>query len=101
MKKTRTSTARSTAFVEAAKSKSSETSTIKDSNDEDLIPSGSIITRVVARHVIDSSDPNQQHRRSSALKRDREPPDRSSAMERCLHDRSRPKRMRRADVDLQ
>jgi hypothetical protein len=41
--KTRTSTARSTAFVGAAKSQSGEMSTIKDSNDEDLIPSGSAI----------------------------------------------------------
>ena len=100
MKKTRTSTARSKAFVEAAKLQSGEMSTIKDSNDEDLIPSRSTIARVVARHVNDSSDSNQQHCHSSAFKRDRGPPDRSSAMERCLHDRSGPKRMRRADVDL-
>ena len=37
MKKTRTSTARSKAFVEAAKLQSGEMSTIKDSNDEDPI----------------------------------------------------------------
>jgi len=95
MKKTRTSTARSKAFVEAAKSQSGGISTIKDSNDEDLISSGSTIARAVARHVNDSSGSNQQHRRSSAFKRDRGPPDRSSTMERCLHDGSRPKRMRR------
>jgi hypothetical protein len=91
---------KSKAFVETAKSQSGEMSTIKDSTDEDLLPSGSTIARVVARHVNDSSDPNQQHRRSSAFKRDRGSPDRSSAMERCLNDRSRPERMRRADVDL-
>jgi hypothetical protein len=90
MKKTRTSTARSKAFVEAAKLQSGEMSTIKDSNDEDLIPSRSTIARVVARHVNDSSDSNQQHRHSSAFKRDRGPPDRSSAMEPCLNDRSPP-----------
>jgi hypothetical protein len=100
MKKTRTSTAGSKAFVEAAKSQSGGISTIKDSNDEDLISSGSTIARAVARHVNDSSGSNQQHRRSSAFKRDRGPPDRSSAMEHCLHDGSRPKRMRRAGVDL-
>jgi len=92
MKKTRTSTARSKAFVEAAKLQSGEMSTIKDSNDEDLIPSRSTIARVVARHVNDSSDSNQQHCHSSAFKRDRGPPDRSSAMEPCLNDRSRPER---------
>jgi hypothetical protein len=100
MKKTRTSTARSTTFVEAAKSQNGGMSTIKDSNDEDLISSGSAIARTLARHVNDSSGSNQQHRRSSVFKRDRGPPDRSSAMERCLHDGSRPNRMRRADVDL-
>ena len=41
MKKTRTSTARSTTFVEAAKWRNGGMSTIKDSNDEDLISSGS------------------------------------------------------------
>src|SRR6478609_1529427 len=100
MEKTRTSTARSKAFVETAKSQSGGISTIKDSNDEDLISSGSTIARAVARHVNDSSGSNQQHRRSSAFKRDRRPPDRSSAMERCLHGGSRPKLMRRSDVDL-
>src|ERR1700688_350169 len=100
MKKTRTSIARSTASVEAARSQSGEMSPIKDSNDEDLVPSGSTITGVVGCHVNDSSDQNQQHRRPSAFKHDRRPPDRSSAMECCLHDRSRPKRLRRADVDL-
>src|SRR6476469_1631315 len=100
MKKTRTSTARSTAFAEAARARSGETPSIKDSNDEDLVPSGSTITRAIARDASDSSDPNQQHGRSIAFKRVRGPPDRSSTMERCLHDRSRPKRMRRADVDL-
>jgi hypothetical protein len=101
MKKTRTSTARSTAFVEAAKSQSGEMPTFKDSDDEDdFMPSGSTIAHVVARHENDSSAPNRQHRRSIAFKRDRGPPDRSSARERCLHHGSRPKRMRRADVDL-
>jgi hypothetical protein len=73
MKKTRTSTAGSKAFVEAAKSQSGGISAIKDSNDEDLISSGSTIARAVARHVNDSSGSNQQHRRSSAFKRDRGP----------------------------
>ena len=57
-----------------------------------LVPSLAMSTTTRARI--------EQHRRSSAFKRDRGPPDRSSAMERCLHDGSRPKRMRRADVDL-
>src|ERR1700676_1293615 len=100
MKKTRTSTARPTAFVEAAKSQSGGISTIKDSHDEGLISSGSTVARAVARHLNDGSGSNRQHRRASAFKRDRGPPDLRPPMERCLHDGSRPKRMRRADVDL-
>jgi len=55
MTKTRGLTARSTAFVEAAKSQSGAMSTIKDSNDEALMPSAGPLARVVARHGNDSS----------------------------------------------
>jgi hypothetical protein len=73
--------------------------TLEDSDDEDLMPSGGAIARI-ARHVSDSSAPNQLHRRSNASRYNRGPSDRSSAVERCVHDRSGPKRMRRTDVDL-
>src|SRR5258708_26743972 len=90
MKKTRTSTARSTTFVEAAKSQSGGMSTITNSNDEDLISSGSTIACAVARHVNDSPCSNQQHHRSSPFKPDRRPPDDSSALHHCLYDGCQP-----------
>jgi len=47
-----------------------------------------------------SAASNQHHRRPFVFKLDRRASDRSSAVERGLHDRSRPQRLRRAHVDL-
>src|SRR5258708_4981360 len=73
---------------------------IEEPNDEDEILSGSAAARTVTRDVSYGSSANKQNQRSATGVRKRGPRGRGSALERRLHDRPRPKRMRRAHVDL-
>jgi hypothetical protein len=72
--------------------------TIKEPNDEDEILTGSIAA--VAGGVSYSSSANERTSLFAASIRKRGPRGRSSSLERCLHDRPRPKPMRRAHVGL-
>src|ERR1700676_4424735 len=69
----------------------------KDLNDDDEIICGSAADRTVPRDV--SSGANERRPCAAADIRDR-PRGRGSALERRVHDRSRSKPMRRADVGL-
>ena len=72
--------------------------TIKEPNDEDEILTGSIAA--VAGDVSYSSSANERTSLFAANIWKRGPRGRSSFLERCLHDRPRPKPMRRANVSL-
>jgi hypothetical protein len=75
-------------------------------NDEDHIPFGSFIAVAVTCGFNGGSHPHQQHRHatadhhSTAAIRNRGPGNHSSALERGLHDRPWPKRVRPARVVL-
>lgn len=73
---------------------------IKEYNNEDDIPFCSAIARVVTRDANYGSGANPQKCDSNPGIQDRGPRDRSSVLERRLHDRPRRQRVRRADVDL-
>jgi hypothetical protein len=72
--------------------------TIKELNDKDEVLPGNIAAR--ARDVCHGSGENDRTWRSVASIWNRRPRGRRSSLERCLHDRSWSKRMRRAHVDL-
>jgi len=61
---------------------------------------GSLVGPALAGYGNDSWASTPYRRRPFVFKSGWGPPDRGSPMERGLHDRSRPQRVRRADVDL-
>src|ERR1700732_3718520 len=73
---------------------------IEEPNDEDEILSGSTAAGTVTRDVSYSSGANKRKQRPATSIRQRGARGRGSALERALHDRPRPKPMRRAHVDL-
>src|ERR1700688_4197358 len=69
-------------------------------NDEDEILSGSAAARIVTWYASYGSGRNARKHSAPADVQVRGPRGRGAAFERCLHDRPRPKPMRRADVSL-
>src|ERR1700730_14920460 len=68
--------------------------------EEDEILSGNVAARIVTRDASYGSGANERKQRSAAGIRNQWPRGRGSTLERRLHDRPRPKPMRRAHVDL-
>src|SRR5216683_2232547 len=72
----------------------------KELNDEDEILCGSAAARTLTRNVSYGSGANEQNHCTAADIRDGRARGGRSTLERCLHDRPRPKPVRRAHVDF-
>ena len=95
------STARSATFAEAAdRPELARYPPSREPDNEDPANHGRAVARGVTRGADDGAGAKPQTQRASPDKRNFGTRGRSTAMERRLHDRSRPKRVRRADVDL-